>query len=319
MGLVQRRLLKNVLWVVAHPKLTLGLSALLLIVCVVYANRRLTVSSDQNKLFSPRVKFFHDWLEFDRKFPENQAVYVVIEPVNWSAKPPLQQWIDINHRISNRLGRMTDQVSSVVGSIPMNSPKAPPILFSDPHDLPGEFDQLKKLAPLIQLWGEKPSGLTAGLLGSAPISRFISGLTIAEPDAKTVTLTKAMADDWLATVQTPGASPEVNKQVPDLMTLWADSPEQLGYFYVPDADPRDVPPHNLMLIRVYEKENRSGLTTEADTIDAIRNAVTEEAKPFAEVFDVGLTGRPVLDADEDRTTDRVAALVGKDQSILAWL
>ena len=41
----------------------------------------------------------------------------------------------------------------------------------------------------------------------------------------------------------------------------ADSPEQMGYFYVPDADPKD-PPHHLMLIRIYEVENRVGLTTQ---------------------------------------------------------
>ena len=92
-------------------------------------------------------------------------------------------------------------------------------------------------------------------------------------------LTQAMADGWLATVQNPDIPPELHKQIPDLMTLWADSPEQLGYFYVPDADPRDQPPHNLMLIRVYERENRSGLTTEADTIDAIRNAVPRKQSP----------------------------------------
>jgi len=313
MGFVQRRLLKHILLVVARPKLTLGLAALLLAVCVAYAAHRLTVSSDQNKLFSPKVKFFHDWLEFDRKFPENQAIYVVIEPLDWKSKPSLDQWVEINKRITGRLTRMPDQVASVIPSIPMNSPKAPPILFSNPSDLPEEFNQLKQFAPLIQLWGEKPSAVTSGLLGAAPMERFIAGLSLAEPDAKTLKLTQAMADGWLATIENPNALPVLHNQVPDLMTLWADSPEQLGYFYVPDADPRDQPAHNLMLIRVFEKENRSGLTTEADTIDAIRNAVTEEAKPFANQFTIGLTGRPVLDADEDRTTDRD----GKRAEILA--
>ena len=125
------------------PKLTLGLAALVLAVCVAYAARRLTVSSDQNKLFSPKVKFFHDWLEFDRKFPENQAIYVVIEPVDWKSKPSLEQWIQINERITGRLERMPEQVSSVIPSIPMDNPKAPPILFSNSSDLPEEFYQLK--------------------------------------------------------------------------------------------------------------------------------------------------------------------------------
>jgi len=67
-------------------------------------------------------------------------------------------------------------------------------------------------------------------------------------------------------------------------------------------DPKD-PPHNLMLIRVHENMDETSLTGGADTIDAIRGAVREVAKDFPQ-FKVGLTGRPVLDADENRTTDR---------------
>jgi predicted RND superfamily exporter protein len=302
MGLVQRLLVKGVLRVVAHPKLTLGLSCLLLIIGVGSAKLWLHVSSDQNELFSPRVKFFHDWLDFNEKFPENQATYVVIEPAKLSEPPALSQWVAINEKITRRLQGMQDRVEQVVSQLPLNDPKAPALLFDDPRTLPEHFEQLQRFVPLIKLWGERPTALT-GLLGGPPISRFISGVSVTTHDSDELKLVDAMAKGWREAALHPDRPPRVGREVPDLMTLWADSPEQVGYFYVPDADPKD-PPHRLMLIRVYEKENHAGLTTAADTIDAIRNAVEEEAKPFTQQFKVGLTGRPVLDADEDRTTDR---------------
>src|SRR5579863_5738056 len=55
MGIVQRRLVKGVLWIVARPKLTLAAAAAVLAVAAIYAHQRLTVSTDQNDLFSPKV------------------------------------------------------------------------------------------------------------------------------------------------------------------------------------------------------------------------------------------------------------------------
>ena len=45
------------------------------------------------------------------------------------------------------------------------------------------------------------------------------------------------------------------------------------------------------------------MTAGADVLRQIRDAVQEAARPYPE-FSVGLTGRPVLDADEDEITDR---------------
>jgi len=46
----------------------------------------------------------------------------------------------------------------------------------------------------------------------------------------------------------------------------------------------------------------TSLTAISETVEAIRAAVREAAKPFGE-FRVGVTGRPALEADEMRTTD----------------
>jgi hypothetical protein len=296
MGLVQRWLLKRVLGIVAHPRLTLGAAAVVVLACGLYASQKLTVSSDQNKLFSPKVRFFHDWLEFNRKFPENQGIYIVIEPRSLDAVPPIEQWVQINGSITARLKKMP-QVQEVLSRVPLHNPLAPPILFSDPKSLPAEFNELKEFVPLAQFWGEEPSGLT-GLLGRTPMARFLNGLLAQSPNPQTSGFVAALCQGWIDTARQPTHPPVV----PDVMTIGAKSPSQLGYFYVPDASPSD-PPHSLMLIQVREREDRTGLTTEAAIINAIRDAVNQQAQGFPQ-FAVGMTGRPVLDADQDVTTDR---------------
>ena len=57
-----------------HPLRSLIVAGVVLAGCVTLAMTRLDISSDQNKLFSTKVKFFRDYLEFDEKFPENEAV-----------------------------------------------------------------------------------------------------------------------------------------------------------------------------------------------------------------------------------------------------
>jgi predicted RND superfamily exporter protein len=300
MGLVQRRLVKSVLWIVERPKLTLLAAAIVLVAAALYAHQRLSISTDQNDLFSPKVKFFGDYLRFDRLFPENQATYVVIEPADLDHPPPVGQWVELADRMAARLRSMPQYIEpepdKVEEKIPLLTPKAPGILFEDSDKLQSDVEQLRDFLPLMQLWGENPSLLT-GWMGRTPIERFITSLSLRKPDQEIVQFIGVMARSWRQTAQSPAAV-----QVPDLLAVQADDPDGLGYFYVPDADTHDSP-HKLLLIRVYERDDQSALTSSADTIDAIRSAVADVARGYPQ-FTVGLTGRNVLNADEDRTTDR---------------
>ena len=57
MGFIQRRILRGVMAVVRHPKLTLAIAAVVLAGCVTGAYFKLKISSDQNQLFSAKVPF----------------------------------------------------------------------------------------------------------------------------------------------------------------------------------------------------------------------------------------------------------------------
>jgi len=139
MGRVQRRLLSGVLWVVAWPKVTLAVAAVLLAASVGAAVLWLDVSTDQNKLFSPDVPFFRDYLRFSEEFPENEATYVVIEPRDSSATAPqLGRWIETAEGIAARLRRLPRYVSRVDTHVPLDAPGAPAILFENDPALVAE-------------------------------------------------------------------------------------------------------------------------------------------------------------------------------------
>src|SRR5438105_15106187 len=112
MGFIQRRVMTAVLGVVSHPKTTLVISAAVLAASVVLALTRLRVSTDQDKLFSADVKFFRDYLEFDAKFPENAAIYVVIEAAPGKPAPPVERWTALADGITARLRELTRYVHS---------------------------------------------------------------------------------------------------------------------------------------------------------------------------------------------------------------
>src|SRR6266536_1132831 len=103
MGFVQRRILKLVLAVVRRPKLTLAISGVILAACVGLAVARLRISTDQNKLFSEKVPFFRDFLHFIHAFPENEALYVLVEAKHPRQIPPVKRWTDFADAITERL------------------------------------------------------------------------------------------------------------------------------------------------------------------------------------------------------------------------
>ena len=291
MGFVQRRILKLVLAVVRRPKVTLAVAMLALAGCVSLAVTRLKISTDQNKLFSSNVTFFRNYLDFIQKFPENEAVYVIVESHDAARMPPVNQWAQIADRLTERLRGMPEHVQSVDSRVPLDKLGVQGLLFEEKKLLVEDFQEVQRFGPLAKLWGE--DSLLLRFLGRTPTQRFMSALNLRKPDDQIVSFLSALAASWVQTLE----GGEV--RVPDLSALGATDPSRLGYYYVPDeSDPR----RHLLLVRVYVKTQFTSLTAVTRTVDAIRNATNEVARDFPK-FTVGITGRPALDADEMRTTD----------------
>jgi predicted RND superfamily exporter protein len=294
---LERRLLTGVLFVARHPRLTLAVVTLTLAAAVLVSVSLLTISTDQNQLFSPKVWFFASYLDFIHKFPENEAVYIVIEPRTEFGRPTLDRWEAVADAVTNRLNSMPDTVRLAVCRVPLDQLGRQAILFEDSSKLPQDLQQAQQLIPLAKFWGEKPSVPTS-LMGGSPLERFLSATDLHRDD-QTASFVQTLAQSWVMALKDRSGPLRVGDGVVDLGNLSATDPSQLGYFYVPS---QSDPTRYRILVRVYPKSKHDSLTSVTQTVDAIRNAANDAAAPFNE-FVIGVTGRPALEADEMEATD----------------
>jgi uncharacterized protein len=291
---LQRRLLGIVLRVVRYPKLTLLICALALAGCVTLAFFRLSIDTDQDKLFSPNVPFFKAFLEYEDKFPENEALYIVVDRIDRSKDAPIARWTSLADGITARLSKLDKIVEHVECRTPIDALGREALLFQHAASVHLEYWQAQQeLVPLAKMWAEQPN-LLAAALAPSPMQRFMSAMILAPQDAQEAKFLTILANSWSDSLR-------LNKPiVPDLMQLRATDPGDLGYEYVADqADPAN----HLLLISVYLVDDSTSASSEADQVDAVRAAADAEAQNFPE-FKVGITGRPALDADEMSSSDR---------------
>jgi uncharacterized protein len=296
MGL-QRRLLKGVLFVATHPRLTLGLVIVALVAAVSIALLFLTISTDQNQLFSPKVPFFANYLDFIKKFPESEAVYILVEPRAGFGRPTLSRWTGVADAITRQLNHMPDDVRLAECRVPLDQLGRQGILFEDPAKLPDDLQQAQQLVPLAKFWGENPSGAVS-FFGESPLSRFLSATDLHRDDP-TAGFIDILAQSWIGALRDRSQPLRVGAGVVDLSSLGATDPSQLGYFFVPNEQDRS---QWRILVRAYPVEKHDSLTAVTRIVDAIRDAAVQAAKPYDE-FKIGVTGRPALEADEMRATD----------------
>ena len=290
---LQRLLLKIVLRVVRFPRLALAICGVVLAACVILALTRLGIDTDQDKLYSPRVPFFKAFLDYEDQFPENAALYVVIQAKDHAHPPELKRWTGLADAIAAKVNTLEPSlIDRVDVRTPISSLAGDALLFENADSLHKDFDEARsQLFPLAQIWGGRPNPLIAALMPS-PMQRFLNSMVLAPKDPQTAQFLAILADSWTKSIQRGKA------QVPDLVELRATNPGDLGYEYVQDESD---PSNHLLLVGVYLNDNYSG--AEDDQVDAIRAAVDSVTPDYPE-FQVGITGRPALDADEMRTSGR---------------
>src|SRR3954451_4292626 len=172
MRILHRPLLVAVLHVVAHPRRTLSIALIVLAGCLGLAYFRLNIATDQNRLFDPTVPFFRDFLRFGELFPENEALYIVVERARpTDPEPPVRRWTSIADDLAARMRTLTSAVRSVNAKVPVERLGTQGLLFDSPPRVQQAFADVKRFVPLAKLWAEEPNALTR-LLGATPIERF---------------------------------------------------------------------------------------------------------------------------------------------------
>ncbi|QOV89409.1 MMPL family transporter [Humisphaera borealis] len=295
--------LQIVLTVVTRPRLTLVVAGLLLFTGVLLGVFRLPLSSDQNKLFSRDVPFFRQYLQFVEKFPENEAVYVVVEAADASPPPVTGRWTAAADAIAAKLRAMPEVVRRVYARVPSDQLGDQGLLYERAELIPARLAEVNRFLPMVRIWAEQPPGEgppAQRFLNAMLLSRFAGLVGQKQSPTEAAPFVGVIAESWGRSVNEPALPLVPGKGLPDLELLGAQSPRDLGYFFVPDETDRS---RNLLLIQVYPKQNYSSLTGVSETVEAIRGAVAGVAGGYPE-FRVGITGRPALEADEMRTTDR---------------
>ena len=115
MGPIQRRLVKFVIRVVSAPKLTLAICATTLAASIICAMTLLSLSTNQDELLTPKLKFFKDYQYFAERFPENDSFVVILEPKDAARPPPAERWIAFADEIEDRLMQLKEYVKRVRG------------------------------------------------------------------------------------------------------------------------------------------------------------------------------------------------------------
>ena len=217
------------LHVVSRPRRVLAIVAAILVACGVYAGLQLGISTDQDELFSSKVAFFRDYINFNRDFPENQANYVMIEAKDSKNPPPTGEWTRAADTIAAALEKQPQWVNSVQAHVPLKQLGSQGLLFDDPAAVRKNFSDITQLAGIWQ----KSTFLTR-TLGSTPIVRFLHGAAARAPDADTAGFLKLLADGWTRTLTHPDEPIVIGQQVPDMTALGVQSPRDLGYSFIPD-------------------------------------------------------------------------------------
>jgi len=301
MGPVNRQILNIVIRLLRKPKFVLSIALILAGVSVVCAFRWLTISTDENKLFSPDVTFFHQYLTFINEFPENEAAYVVLQPRDPAHPPPVRRWIQAADAITAALEALPNDVGSVDSHIPINKLGSQALLFADSSTVQQAAAGAGQFTQLAQVWGAAPQGLMA-FLGASPMERFVRGLQTQKPSEKPASFINELAGCWNAAMTTDPAQWKTGSELLDISSLLPQqqqTPATFGYYYIEASDNSS---EHLLIINVYPKFTYDSLSAVSAPLEHIQAAMLKAAVPFAGDFSVGLTGRPVLSADEMRIT-----------------
>jgi len=285
-----------------HPRWFVWPQAVLFLASIAFTVAFLQFDMDQNKLVSGGQRYHHNFLEFQKEFPQPDYLVVVVESENVEKN---RQFVE---RLGARLQAETNLFRDVFfkGDLPMMGPKA--LLFVPEDDLAGIRDTLRGDLPFIQKFSQATNLVTFFELVN---TQFRTAKP--EQNAQTDSLMNSLpvlgqilqqARESLAREGTPPP--------PDMTAFF--NPTNAAYVtfnrgktflvtaHAPEEAANDAPPvlwtllKSAVLENVFHRQVTSGNLT-GDAIHRLRQLI-EETKMEVPGVNAGLTGEPVLDYDQ---------------------
>jgi hopanoid biosynthesis associated RND transporter like protein HpnN len=304
--------------VIRHPRWVLWPQVVMFVICVVYALPKpyghLDFDMNQDNLVGPNQKYHHNFLQFQKEFPQPDALVVVVESDNLEKN---RQFIE---RIAAKMQAETNlfqdvfyaQTPMIMGSkgllyVPETNLVEMKMMLNAAQPF---IRQFTRTTNLISFFEQINTAIrTAPREANADTDSLVNSLP-----ALTHILTQA-ADS----LQRSGTPPS-----PNIFTLFGGGEDAVLSSYITFAHGR------IFLAETHAPSAESGSVTagradvptqdelDARSIDRLRQLV-KETQMEVPGLNVGLTGEPVLDYDQMRQSEKDATLATVVSLVLCLL
>jgi hopanoid biosynthesis associated RND transporter like protein HpnN len=269
-----------------RPRTILIIAALLTLVSGWLGATHLTLSGDQDKLLSEKLVFQQIYLDFIKNYKDQEFLYVVIDGRDTEKAKAFAD------DLAARLARSPDLIKQVTYRIGPKQLGNNLLLYMEPEQVEALSHQVQELAPTLE------PALNSGRLDEllAWIGRRLSAPQVSQQGSQQTGQESSEAFFEVLGPLFDGLTRAVTTGAPYQSPFARFGDEEL-HRYIFTENGRFL----LMLIDVPKDYSTSEVI--GRPLAAIRLALDQTRAAFPGV-EAGLTGRPVLQADEMRTTNR---------------
>ncbi|MCG6879403.1 MAG: MMPL family transporter [Deltaproteobacteria bacterium] len=288
----------RILWrLVHHYPVILILSGLAVALISAWgATYFLHLNSNQDSLVSPSVPFQKRYLENLKNFGDQEYLFVVIQ--TGGTKEGKMRAAQFAERLNARLQKYPDLVQAVYYRVSPDDLGNGVLLFASPEEARTLTHIISFIAPYLDQWFKDGSltglfNIMADLLGGAGPTRNKGDIrkTTGMADMDPALLGKALGflKNFLMKVDKAASGKKLDGSLFDL------TKGQGEYFFTRSG--------RLLVMRILPIKNFGVLDVIGKPLAAVRGAIEATRAEFPGL-QVGLTGRPALQADEMETTNR---------------
>jgi len=304
--------------VIRHPRWVFWPQVVMFVICVVYALPKpyghLDFDMNQDNLVGPNQKYHHNFLQFQKEFPEPDALVVVVESDNLENN---RQFVE---RIAAKMQAETNLFQDVFyAQNPMiMGPKG--LLYASKSDLVETKTMLHAAQPFIQQFTR-----TTNLVSFFEQINTAFRTAPREANADTDSLVNSLpALTHILTEATDSLHRSGTPPSPNIFSLVGGGEDAVLSSYITFAN------GHIFLVKTHapsEETNRKAAgqsaaqtqdELDARSIDRLRQLVKETQREVPGL-NVGLTGQPVLDYDQMMQSEKDATLASVVSLVLCAL
>ena len=298
---IQERIFTS-LWrlISGRPWMVLGIGATLAILSAAASFFFLGLNSDQDKLVSADTPFHKRYLAHLENFGDQEYLYVVIR--TGGTEEGKQRAIVFAEDLNRRLSQHPDLIQAVYFRMSPTDMGPGALLFASRQEAEALCGTIRYVAPFLDVWlrdGSLPGfiDISANLLSGER-----AGITEMDPGVigQALESLKAFLDNMTGML----AEKAPYRSVLDLFQGGNE------YFFTSSGE--------FLIMRLLPAKDFGTMDVIGKPLQAVRQALAAAQTKYPEV-EAGLTGRPVLQADEMATTNRDMSLASVISMVLVAL